>query len=307
MADQSQHKAVQTTGHAWDGDLQEFNNPLPRWWLWTFYATVVFAIVYWILYPAWPVGKSFTKGLATTSFVDADGKEVTTHWNTRAEFIRDMQSGEEALKQKAYLEKVAGASYEEILNDPDMMAFTQSLAKVLFADNCAACHGLGGTPAEVGNFPNLRDDAWLWGGSIARIEQTIRKGRLGYMPSFGKVLSDEEIEALANYVLSLSGHNVDKGLAARGDKLFHSEQAGCYYCHTNSGKGLYSQGSANLTDQVWTVADVNGAGSVAEKVERVKSVIRSGIQRRMPAWEGRLSDEEIKLLTVYVHGLGGGQ
>ncbi len=307
MADQSQQKAVQTTGHAWDGDLQEFNNPLPRWWLWTFYASVVFAIVYWILYPAWPVGKSFTKGLATTTFVGADGKEVTTHWNTRAEFIRDMQSGDQALKQKAYLEKVADASYEEILNDPDMMAFTQSMAKVLFADNCAACHGLGGTPAMVGNFPNLRDDAWLWGGSIARIEETIRKGRLGYMPPFGKVLADDEIEALAHYVLGLSGNAVDKTLAARGDALFHSEQAGCYYCHTNSGKGLYSQGSANLTDQVWTVADVNGADSIEEKVERVKAVIRNGIQRRMPGWEGRLSDEEIKLLTVYVHGLGGGQ
>ncbi|HHI76365.1 MAG TPA: cytochrome-c oxidase, cbb3-type subunit III [Gammaproteobacteria bacterium] len=307
MADQSQQKAVQTTGHAWDGDLQEFNNPLPRWWLWTFYATVVFAIVYWILYPAWPVGNTFTKGMATTTFQTADGKEVTTHWNTRAEFIRDMQSGEEALKQKAYLEKVASASYEQILNDPDMMAFAQSMGRVLFADNCAACHGLGGTPAQIGSFPNLRDDAWLWGGSIPRIEQTIRKGRLGYMPPFGKVLSEEQIDALANYVLSLSGQPVDQAKAAEGDKLFHSDTAACYVCHTNSAKGMQSQGSANLTDQIWTVADVPGAATPAEKIERVKAVIRNGIQRQMPAWEGRLSDEEIKLLTVYVYSLGGGK
>ncbi len=307
MADQSQQKAVQTTGHAWDGDLQEFNNPLPRWWLWTFYATVVFAIVYWILYPAWPVGKGYTKGLATTTFESADGKEVTTHWNTRAEFIRDMQSGEEALKQRAYLVKVGSASYEQVLNDPDMMAFAQSMGRVLFADNCAACHGLGGTPAQIGSYPNLRDDAWLWGGSIERIEQTIRKGRLGYMPPFGKVLSEAQIDALANYVLGLSGNPVDKAKAAEGDKLFHSDQAGCYACHTNSAKGMYAQGSANLTDQVWTVADVPDATDIKDKLARVKAVIRNGIERHMPAWEGRLSDEEIKLLTVYVHSLGGGQ
>lgn len=307
MAENASNKAVQTTGHAWDGDLQEFNNPLPSWWLWSFYATVIFAAIYWVLYPAWPVGTSYTKGIATTTFTDKAGNEVTTGWNTRAEFIRDMQVGDEALKQAEYLKKVEAASYEEIANDPDMTAFTQSLAKVLFADNCAACHGVGGTPAIVGSYPNLRDDAWLWGGSVEAIHQTLVQGRNGYMPAFREVLSTEQIDQLANHVLSLSGIEVDAAKAAAGKALFQGNEAGCYYCHTENGSGMYSQGAANLTDAIWTVADVNGAADTDAKLARVRSVISGGIARQMPAWAGRLSDTEIKLLTVYVHGLGGGE
>lgn len=311
MAETSHDKAhggaVQTTGHAWDGDLQEFNNPLPSWWLWSFYATVVFAAIYWVMYPAWPVGTSYTKGIATTTFQDKAGNEVTTGWNTRAEFIRDMQSGDEALKQAEYLKRVDAASYEEIASDPDMTAFTQSLAKVLFADNCAACHGVGGTPALIGKYPNLRDDAWLWGGSVDQIHQTITQGRNGYMPPFREVLSGEQVDQLANYVLSLSGHAVDTAKAQAGKALFQGSEAGCYYCHTESGKGMHSQGAANLTDAVWTVADVPAAEDTVSKLAAVRKVIQGGVSRQMPAWEGRLSDTEIKLLTVYVHGLGGGQ
>ena len=153
---QQQSGAVQTTGHAWDGDLQEFNNPLPRWWVWTFYATVIFSLVYWVIFPTWPYANTYTKGIGNTiTFKNDQGEEVTTHWNTRALLIEDMQNGEEALKQKAYLEKVNAASYEEILSDPDMMAFTESTAKVLFADNCAACHGAdlrGGANGEPSCF-----------------------------------------------------------------------------------------------------------------------------------------------------------
>jgi len=304
MAEQHQGKAVQTTGHAWDGDLQEFNNPLPRWWLWSFYATVVFAVIYWIWYPAWPVADSFTKGIGTVTY-ERNGEQVTTHWNTRAELIEEMQSGSETLKQQAYLEKIAAASYEEIANDPDMMAFTRSMAKVLFADNCAACHGVGGTPAQIGQYPNLRDDAWLWGGDIAQIEQTILHGRHGYMPAFGEALSDEKIDQLAHYVLGLSGHSVDTPKAEAGREIFQGQEGGCHYCHTASAKGMFSQGAANLTDAVWTVADVPGAGDDAARVEAVRAVIRGGIQRQMPAWSGRLDDTQIKLLTIYVQSLGG--
>lgn len=307
MADQSQNKAVQTTGHAWDGDLQEFNNPLPTWWLWAFYASVVFTAVYWVLYPAWPVGDTYTKGMLTTTFQDKDGNEVTTGWNTRAEFIKDMQTGDEAVKQAEYLKKVEAASYEEIANDPDMTAFTQSLAKVIFADNCAACHGVGGTPAIVGLYPNLRDDAWLWGGSVDQIKHTIVEGRLGFMPGFKEALTDEQMTQVASYVVSLSGTQVDAAAADAGKAIFQGEEGGCYYCHTESGKGMYSQGAANLTDAIWTVADVPGAADAAAKVAAVKTVIADGIQREMPGWQGRLSDTEIKLLTVYVHGLGGGE
>lgn len=308
MAEQQQTSgnAVQTTGHAWDGDLQEFNNPLPTWWLWTFYATIVFALVYWVFYPAWPIGKTYTKGINTITF-EQNGEQVTTGWNTRARLIKEMQSGEEALKQKAYLDKVSAASYEAIQNDPEMMGFVNSMAKGLFGDNCAACHGIGGTPAMIGQFPNLGDDAWLWGGDIKSIETTIKGGRMGYMPAFAETFSDEQLDQVASYVLSLSGHSVDAAKAAAGQKIFQGETGGCYYCHTKAGTGMASVGSANLTDAIWTVADVPGAASDEEKLARVRSVIKSGIHRTMPAWEGRLSAAEIKLLTVYVHGLGGGK
>ncbi len=304
MADQNQGKAVQTTGHAWDGDLQEFNNPLPRWWLWTFYATVVFAVIYWIWYPAWPIASSFTKGIGSVTY-QANGEEVTTHWNTRAELIEEMQTGSETLKQQEYMKKVAAASYAQIESDPEMSGFMRSTAKVLFADNCAACHGVGGAPLKLGLYPNLGDDAWLWGGSTEQIEQTIRAGRNGFMPAFGEVLSDEQVEQVASYVLSLSGSSVDMAKAEAGKAIFQGKEGGCYYCHTESGKGMHSQGAANLTDQIWTVADVPGAVDDAGKLEAVKKVIRGGIQRQMPAWSGRLDDTEIKLLTAYVNSLGG--
>lgn len=308
MAEQTpQQKTVQTTGHAWDGDLQEFNNPLPTWWLWAFYASIVFTVVYWVLYPSWPVGDTYTKGVLTTTYKNAQGEAVTTGWNSRAEFIKEMQEGEETLKQQAYLNKVQAASYEEIVNDPDMTAFAQSLANVIFADNCAACHGVGGAPAIVGLYPNLRDDAWLWGGKLEQIEHTIAQGRVGYMPGFAEALDKDQINQLAHYVLQLSGNEADAALAEQGRDLFQSDTAGCYYCHTKEGTGLYSQGSANLTDAVWTVADVPGAADMATKVKLVEQVIAKGIQREMPGWTERLGEAEIKLLTVYVHDLGGGQ
>jgi len=309
MAEQQQThgNAVQTTGHAWDGDLQEFNNPLPSWWLWTFYATIVFALVYWLMYPAWPIGKSFTKGINTITF-EQNGEQVTTHWNTRALLIKEMQTGEEALKQQDYLKKVGAASYEEIQNDPDMMGFVNSMAKGLFGDNCAACHGVGGTPTMIGQYPNLGDDAWLWGGDIAAIQATITDGRMGYMPGFAATFSDEQLDQVTAYVLSLSGVvQGEPAQVAAGQKIFQGETGGCYYCHTKAGTGMASVGSANLTDAIWTVADVPGAASDAEKSARVRSVIKNGVQRQMPAWEGRLSAAEIKLLTVYVHSLGGGK
>jgi cytochrome c oxidase cbb3-type subunit 3 len=305
MAEQHQQgKAVQTTGHAWDGDLQEFNNPLPRWWLWSFYATAVFALIYWIWYPAWPIADSFTKGIGSVTF-ERNGEEVTTHWNTRAELIEEMQTGRETLKQRAYLEKVAAASYDEIVNDPDMMAFTRSMGKVLFADNCAACHGVGGAPTQIGQYPNLIDDAWLWGGGFEQIQHTIVAGRNGFMPAFGEVLNEPQVDQLAHYVLGLSGGSVDADKAAAGRDLFQGKEGGCHYCHTAAGTGLESQGAANLTDAIWTVIDVPGAADDAARIELVRSVIRDGIQRQMPAWSHRLDETQIKLLSVYVQSLGG--
>ena len=307
---QQQGNAVQTTGHAWDGDLQEFNNPLPRWWIWTFYATIIFSLGYWIIYPTWPYANTFTKGIGNTiSFQNSKGEEVTTHWNTRALLINEMQTGEQSLKQQEYLKKVNAASYDEILADPDMMAFTNSMAKVLFADNCAACHGpAGALPAEAfGLYPNIADDAWLWGGTVEDIERTIAHGRKGYMPAFAKSLSDEQVDQVAHYVLGLSNHSVDTDKAAAGEAIFNGNAGGCYYCHGKEGTGMKSQGAANLTDAIWTVANVPGAVAEDGKLAEVRQIIKKGISREMPLWSKRLDKEQIKLLTLYVHELGGGK
>jgi cytochrome c oxidase cbb3-type subunit 3 len=307
---QQQSGAVQTTGHAWDGDLQEFNNPLPRWWVWTFYATIVFSLVYWAIFPTWPYANTYTKGVGNTiTYKNAQGEEVTTHWNTRALLIEEMQTGDEALKQKEYLEKVNAASYDEILSDPGMMAFTESTAKVLFADNCAACHGPGADlpKSAFGLYPNLADDAWLWGGTLEDIERTLKLGRNGYMPAFGATLSDEQLDQVANYVLSLSMDGADVQKAAAGKEIFNGQAGGCHYCHTKEATGLESQGAANLTDAIWTVANVPAAPTAEARLVAIRNVIRNGINRVMPAWSGRLSDDEIKQLAIYVHQRGGGK
>lgn len=304
--EKKQQGAVQTTGHAWDGDIQEFNNPLPRWWLWGFYASVVFAVLYWVIYPAWPIGKSYTTGLFNNITYTVNGEERSRHWNTRSLLLKDMQEGKEALLAKSYMEKVAAADYQQILADPEMMGFVRSVAKGVFGDNCAACHGTGGA-GVMGLFPNLADDDWLWGGSVDAIQQTLTQGRVGYMPAFARTFNDEQLDAVANFVLSLSGHELPAEKVLRGKQLFTGDTGGCYYCHTAAGTGLASQGSANLTDSVWTIADVPGQADLNGKLAAVKNVIHNGVSRVMPAWQDRLDENQIKLLTVYVHELGGGQ
>jgi len=298
--------AVQTTGHAWDGDIQEFNNPLPRWWLWSFYATVVFALVYWVFYPAWPVGRSFTTGMFNTITFKVDGKEKTMHWNTRALLVKDMQEGEESVKQRKHMQEVAAASFEQIQSDSKMMQFTRAVGKTLFADNCAACHGAGGA-GVVGLFPNLVDDDWLWGGSFQDIQATLRNGHRGFMPAFRKTFTDAQMDDVVEYVLSLSGQAVDQARVSRGSVLFNGQGGGCYYCHTHAGTGMKSVGSANLTDSIWTIANVPAQKDIDGKRAVIREVIRNGVNRQMPAWKTRLSDNDIKILTVYVHSLGGGK
>ncbi|HFD87654.1 MAG TPA: cytochrome-c oxidase, cbb3-type subunit III [Gammaproteobacteria bacterium] len=307
-ADNQKSKGPQTTGHVWDGDLQEYNNPVPMWWTWAFYGTIIFALIYWLLFPTWPVGKTFTKGMFNDiTFTNDKGQEVTTHWNMRALFLKDEQTGEQALKQQAYLKKISESSYQEITNDPDKMAFVNSMAKVLFADNCGPCHGKGAN-GVIGLYPNLLDDDWLWGGTIKEISQTIHNGRKGYMPSFDGVFSEEKLESLAAYVLSLSGtEGGDAAKIAEGKHIFQGEEGGCYYCHTSKATGMKSQGSANLTDKVWTIANVPGAERYKDKLVAVEGVILKGVSREMPVWKHRLPEDKIKLLTVYIHQLGGGK
>lgn len=297
---------AETTGHVWDETLQEFNNPLPRWWLWTFYATFAFAIIYWSTYPSWPIGGSYLKGFSHITYKTDAGEEKTTHWNMRALLAKDMQTGEQALKQKAYLDKVSAASYEQIAQDPDMSAFVRSYGNGIFGDKCAACHQAGGQGVP-GLFPTLVDDDWLWGGSADQIHQTIVGGRKGYMPAYGTTLNPEQTDEVANYVLSLSGIEHNAEAAAKGQKIFNGYAGGCYQCHATAGKGLYSQGSANLTDQIWTVADTKGDESPEERLKLVKNVIANGIQRQMPVFGTKLSETEVKVLVAYLKQMSGTQ
>ena len=300
MSSEKNKPTVQTTGHAWDGDIQEFNNPLPTWWLWTFYATVVFTLAYWILYPAWPVGDSYTKGVMNDiTYKTSDGKETTTHWNTRALHLKEMQEARES--QEKYVKDINASTFDQIASDEEKSAFAYSSAKVLFADNCAACHQAGGD-GVIGFYPNLLDDAWLWGGSYNKVQESIAKGRNGSMPGFKGRLTDKQTSDVSDYVLSLSGEAVDKSAAQRGKAVF-TGSGGCVACHGSDAKGQISFGSANLTDKIWTIADVNGATTLDAKRAAVVNVVANGKTRQMPAWKDRLSAAEIKMLTFYVKQL----
>jgi cytochrome c oxidase cbb3-type subunit 3 len=299
-----QSHTVQTTGHAWDGDLEEYNNPLPTWWVYTFYATFIFAILYWTIYPSWPIAKGWIGGyFNNVSYVNSAGEEKSVPWNTRALLVADMN--EATAMQKPYFDKISAMSYGDIAKDPDMNGFILSAGKALFSDNCAACHQAGGQ-GKHGFFPNLTDDDWLYGGSYDTIHETLVKGRRGYMPAFGEVLAPAQIDDLANYVASLSGLAHDGALAAEGKRLFNSETAACFYCHGSDAKGRKDIGAPNLTDKIWLWAQTTP--DAAPNVAALKGVIQNGLAKGvMPAWAERLSPEQIKVLTVYVHELGGGQ
>ncbi len=300
--------AVQTTGHAWDGDLQEFNNPLPRWWLWCFYATVVFAVIYWLIYPTWPFGTSWTKGFGTITYATTEGSEEKVRWNTRYKLIHDMDNSSAALRQNAFMDRVAETSFEDIVKDPEMLAFVRSVGNGLFGDNCAACHGRGGQ-GVVGLYPNLADDDWLWGGSMEAIEQTLIHGRKGFMPAFKETFTEEQVDDVAEYVLTLSGLAGKSAASERGQEIFQGEVGGCTHCHGMDGKGLQSQGAAKLTDQIWTIANVPAQKTHEQRHKVVRDLIWNGVLniRNMPGWQERLSANDIKLLAVYTHQLGGGQ
>jgi cytochrome c oxidase cbb3-type subunit 3 len=294
-----------TTGHVWDGDLQEYNNPLPAWWLWAFYLTIIFSVVYWVIYPAWPVGSGFTKGTATITYKNDKGVEKTTHWNTRALLMKDLQDARES--QKKYFDKITALSFEQIKSDPEAAGFVASAGGVLFKDNCAPCHQSGGQ-GKMAFAPNLVDDDWIYGGNYEKIQETITNGRHGIMPAKGgAALDDGEIDSLANYVLSLSGESVDAAKATAGNELFHGKGV-CFSCHGADGKGNKDIGAANLTDKIWLWADVPAAGAADKKVAAVKAVITSGLNKGvMPSMKERLSAQQIKLLASYVHDtLGGG-
>lgn len=304
---QHQHVAEEVNqGHSWDG-IREYDNPLPRWWLWSFFATVVFAIAYWLVFPAWPVGDDFTKGLSSVSY-EVNGEERVSHWNTRARLMQTLQTSAPAVRQREFLQQVGQADFEDIADDPEMMAFSRSIGSQLFGDNCLACHASGGTGVP-GRFPALVDDNWHWGGTYDDIYRTINGGRRGFMPAFDKTFDNQELDAVAEYVLRISGHDgVDGDLAEEGEAIFNGQRGGCYQCHGEGGTGRKSQGAPDLTNNLWNKARMSGSEDLDARRDELRRIVRNGVQdSRMPAWGDRLSEAEIRALTVYVHELGGGQ
>jgi cytochrome c oxidase cbb3-type subunit 3 len=224
---------------------------------------------------------------------------------TNTAYMADMNKA--AAAQKPYLDKVAHQPYETIARDPEMNGFILSTGKALFSENCAACHQAGGQGVP-GFFPNLTDDDWLYGGDFDTIHATLVGGRRGYMPAFGEILDAAEIDRLANYVASLSGIEHDAAKAQAGNVMFHSDTAACFYCHGVDAKGRKEMGAPNLTDKIWLWAGVPTADNGQAKVTAIRNVINAGVNKGvMPAWGQRLTPEQIKVLTVYVHELGGGQ
>ncbi|MFC2953649.1 cytochrome-c oxidase, cbb3-type subunit III [Marinicaulis aureus] len=278
---------VETTGHSWD-DIRELNNPLPRWWLIVWYISIVWAIGYWVVMPSWPGITGYLKG--TRNHSERANVEVAV-----AEL--------DAQRADATRRLLTAPNMEAIENDPDLQAFALAAGESLFGDNCATCHGAGGQGFK--GYPNLNDDDWLWGGKLEDIRQTIRYGirsdhaqaHLSLMQAYGAggLLPRETVDDLVHYVRSLSGQEHDEAAAMRAAPVF---QVQCVQCHGAEGKGDQSQGAPNLTDPIWLY------GGDAMTIRETLWNGRGGV---MPTWEGRLSEEEILALAVYVHSLGGGE
>ncbi|WP_321338557.1 cytochrome-c oxidase, cbb3-type subunit III [Breoghania sp.] len=278
---------VETTGHEWDG-LRELNNPLPKWWLYLFFACCIWSVGYWVLMPSWPLISSYTAGMLGAS----QREQVAVALETGIAARNEMGAG------------LADASLEEINNDSSMLEFAMASGRAAFGDNCAPCHGSGATGSP--GYPNLQDDDWLWGGTLDDIHYTIVNGirstgddtRMGDMPAFGRdeILSREEITQVSNYVYTLSGGTPEQGVdMAAGETLFVDN---CAVCHGEDGKGMQELGAPNLTDAVWLFG-----GSIDDIKAQVTNA-RNGV---MPTWSGRLDPVTIKSLAVYVHALGGGE
>jgi cytochrome c oxidase cbb3-type subunit 3 len=277
-----------TTGHEWDG-IRELNTPLPRWWLWTFYACILFAIVYWVLYPAWPLVSGFSHGVLGFS--------------SRGQVADDVKAIQvQRAQTEAGLDK---ASVTQIVADKKLLSLALAHGKAAFAEDCAPCHGSGGQGSK--GYRNLTNEDWLWGGTLDDIQTTITHGiradydkdtRSSAMPAFGRdgILKPEQIRQVASYVRTLSKLEPEAGVdVAAGKKIFADN---CAVCHGEDGKGNLAMGSANLTDGLQLYG-----GDFKDLIQTITYARNS----TMPAWGARLDPVTIKSLAVYVHSLGAGQ
>ncbi len=276
---------VETTGHEWDG-IRELNNPLPRWWLWTFYLTIIWAIGYMFLYPAIPLINGATKGYLG--------------YSSRADVVAELADAKAA--QGVLLEKIAATPVEEIASDQELLQFAIAGGSSAFKVNCAQCHGSGA--AGSAGYPNLNDDDWIWGGTIDQIYLSIAHGiryeddpdtRFSEMPAFGDILEAEQISEVTSYVVSLSGTPSDPSLVDAGREVYVEN---CAACHGDDAEGLADFGAPRLSDGIWLMGSSE---------TQIASQIRNPKHGVMPSWVGRLGEPTIKQLAVYVHTLGGGQ
>lgn len=273
---------TQTVGHEWDG-IEELDTPMPRWWLWTFVLTIVFAAVYVVLYPAWPMITSGTEG--------------TLGWSSRGDLAAELQA--ERGRREPLRQALANIPLERLPEDSALMAQAVAGGRAAFLVNCVQCHGAGAAGSK--GYPNLNDDDWLWGGDLRAIEMTLLHGirqqgddatRTSMMPAFAGVLSAQELTAVTDHVLSLSG-KADPNTA--GAQIFTNN---CASCHGPEGTGDRAFGAPNLSDAIWLY------GSKRDEITRQILAPRQGV---MPAWQHRLDPVTIKMLAAYVHSLGGGE
>ena len=288
--DIDQPTGVETTGHEWDG-IKELNNPLPRWWLYIWYATIAFSIGYMVVMPAIPALPGMgtnTRGLAGQSDRIAVAEQV--------ESLRTQRSASGAA--------LLTASLEEIETDRELQQFAMASGESAFGDNCATCHGAGGRGAK--GYPTLADDAWLWSGTLEGIQYTLQHGirheedpetRFSLMPAFGRdrLLERQQIDDVVNHVLSLSGREVDEAASNRGADIYAAQ---CASCHGDNGTGDRTVGAPNLTDDIWVFGG---------EYRDVYNTVYNARNAHMPAWGERLDEATIKSLAVYVHSLGGGE
>lgn len=278
---------IETTGHEWDG-IKELNNPLPRWWLWVFYITIVWSVGYWIIYPAWPVffGEN-----------ERGGTKGSAEWTQYKKLEAERQDILDV--RNAYAERFRKASFEEIKRDPELYAFALAGGKAAFKDNCTTCHGTGGAGAK--GYPNLNDDDWIWGGSTEEIYRSIKYGirmhdeaRQSMMPAYAGMFSHEELSAVAEYVQYLGGNGKAN---AEGATLFAGN---CAACHGDKGTGNRELGAPNLADAIWLKSEDGSKEAIIAQMKAPK-------HGEMPAWVDRLDDDTIRQLTLFVHELGGGE
>ncbi len=282
MAENNPFPGENNTGHVWDDDLRELENPPPSWWMLSFWAGLAGWVIYTVLYPSWPFAgeRGYNEGILG--------------WTQMQEYNAGVD--EITAKRAVFEDKIAGMSASAVLADPDLAAYTEAASKVLFGDNCAPCHGGGGKGGP--GYPVLADDDWLYGGAIENITQTVTMGRKGIMTAHGKILSEAEVEKLAQAVVA--------GNPA-AEPLFLEK--GCIACHGMDGKGMAALGSANLTDSLWRFDEEDRLASAKYTITHGVNDVTDANTRvaEMPKFGDRLSADDIKKLAVYVHKLGGGQ